>query len=294
APQYLVEDYDFGILVGGDSLALMPDGTPDKEQVQKIFHLGGDPRSYMLYGASGTEWYCRRVREYLITKIEKKHKKGRVLTSKKGAQYAKRFLSIPVKMLEKNVPLDLDFGPMKCGVTLGMYEAKEKHKSKKKHNSKKDHRSKKRAYEEAEGEKGQQTKFDPGQYFASPEFINKRRAGLYYVGKEEEITQVQRFKVDGHDDGKAESYLEAAYDRTHAMETAVMHMEEAMVEGCECGQSGGIITIDCIDHNNTITNVCTKDIEQLRREKLEREKAFYDANRKRTSKPDIEPYDIWG
>ncbi|KAI3930968.1 hypothetical protein MKW92_030417, partial [Papaver armeniacum] len=51
---------------------------------------------------------------------------------------------------------------------------------------------------------------------------------------------------------------------------------------------------DCMDHNNTITNVCKKDIEQLRREKLQRETAFYGANSKRTSKPVIKPYDIWG
>ncbi|XP_026384329.1 uncharacterized protein LOC113279898 [Papaver somniferum] len=48
-------DYDFGILVGGDSLAINPDGTPDKEPVQKVYRLGGDPRSYMLY------WQVDRV-----------------------------------------------------------------------------------------------------------------------------------------------------------------------------------------------------------------------------------------
>ncbi|KAI3930967.1 hypothetical protein MKW92_030416, partial [Papaver armeniacum] len=122
---------------------------------------------------------------------------------------------------------------MTCGVTLGMYEPEEKPKSKKKH------KSKKRKHVEGEG---QQAKFDPGQYFTSTEFITKRREGLYYICKDEEITKVENFKVDGYDDGKAESYLEGNYDRTHAMETAVMHMEEAMVEGCESGKSGGMIT----------------------------------------------------
>ncbi|XP_026428045.1 uncharacterized protein LOC113323911 isoform X2 [Papaver somniferum] len=281
-------DYDFGILVGGDSLATMPDGTIDKEQVQKVFHLGGDPRSYMLYGASGTSWYCTRVCEYLITQIANKHRKGRVLTSKEGAKYAKRFLNIPVEILEKYVPGDLEFDAMTCGVTLGMFEPEKKPKSMKKH------KSKKRTHEEVEGEEGQQAKFDPGQYFTSTEFITTRRAGLYFIGKDEEITKVEKFKVDGHEDGKAESYLADNYNRTHALETAVMHMEEAMVEGCESGNSGGLITIDWIDHNNTITNVCKKDIEQLRQEKLQREKAFYDANSKREIIPVEATYDMWG
>ncbi|RZC62556.1 hypothetical protein C5167_024308 [Papaver somniferum] len=170
-------------------------------------------------------------------------------------------------------------------------EESQKVKSKKIQKSSKKHN--KRTHEEVE-EEGQKSKFDPVHYFASTKFITKRRAGLYYICKDEEITKVERFKVDGHDDGKAESYLESNYDRTHIMDIAVMHMEEAMVEGCESGQSGGMITIDCIDHNNTITNVCEKDIEQLRQEKLQRDKAFYDANSKRTSKPVLAKYDMWG